>query len=150
MKRFGQVSNERSVNVIRRVTFAVLFALALLLQTGGHVRTGTLLCVFMSGGSADSASSWCGQGGDTAGSSWTGAEDGLQCDALLPERRGGLVVAFDTLRFVRAPNFMWSRHHGNMCLPLRRARVVFCNFSSLRSILHPHFFLLAHASPALC
>ena len=150
MKRFGQVSNERSVNVIRRVTFAVLFALALLLQTGGHVCTGTLLGVFMSGGSADSASSWCGQGGDTAGSSWTGAEDGLQCDALLPERRGGLVVVFDTLRFVRTPDVVWSRYHDNMRPPLRRARAGFCNFSSLRNILHPHFFLLAHTSPVLC
>ena len=150
MKRFGQESNGQSVNVIRRAAFAALFALAFLLQTGGRVCTGTLLGALTSGGVANSESSWGGQGGDAAGSSWTGVEDGLQCDALLPARRGGLVVAFDTLRFVRAPNFMWSRHHGNMCLPLRRARAGFCNFSSLRSILHPYFFLLAHASPVLC
>jgi hypothetical protein len=150
MKRFEQVSNEQSVNVIRRVTFAVLFASAFLLQTNGRVCTGSLLGVFTSGGSADAESSWGGQGGDAAGTSWAGAEDGLHCDALLPEHRSGFVVVFDTLRFVRTPDVVWSRYHDNMRPPLRRARAGFCNFSSLRNILHPHFFLLAHTSPVLC
>ncbi len=150
MKRCGQGSNGQVMNVIRKMAFAALFALVTLLQMGGSLHTGILLKVLTSGDTSDAGASWCGQGGDAAGTSWMGDQDGLQCDALLPVRRVGLIVALVTLRFNRVPEAAWSRYHDNMRPPLQRAMAVFCNFSLLRSILHPHLFLLAHASSVLC
>lgn len=151
MKRFGHPTDQSQIaNVILRGAFAVLFALTFLLQTGGRICDGTLLGMFTSGASSDSEASWSGQGRGATGASWAGTEDGLQCDALLPVRRGWLVIVSDTSRFHRVVDAARSRFHGNTRPHVQRTKAVFCDYSSLRSILHPHFSLIAHASSVLC
>ncbi|HQL51430.1 MAG: hypothetical protein KBA18_06560 [Kiritimatiellae bacterium] len=151
MKRFGQSTDQGSVaNVISRVAFAALLALTLLQQTGGRLCDGAALGAFTAGAPSDSEPSWSGRGCDVAGAVWSGTEDGLACDALLPARRVKLVIASDSFRFHRSPDGVRTRFHGNTRPPILRTKAVFCEFSSLRSILHPHFSWIAHASSVLC
>jgi len=111
----------------------------------------TVIGVLTSGAASDSGSSWGGTGRGATGTFWAGTEDGLQCDALLPVRRGGLVIVVPGMpRFSRAADAVRSRFHGNNRPHVQRTKAVFCDYSSLRSILHPHFSLIAHASSVLC
>lgn len=151
MKRFGHPTDQSQIaNVILRGAFAALLAWTLLQQAGGRICGRTAVGVLTSGASPDAGASWGGQGPDATGASWDGTEDGLQCDALLPARRGWLVIVSDTPRFHRAADVARSRFHGNTRPHVQRTKAVFCDYSSLRSILHPHFSLIAHASSVLC
>jgi hypothetical protein len=151
MKRFGLPIDQRRVaNVILRGAFAALLALTLLQQAGGRMCDRTVIGVLTSGTASGSDASWGGHGCGATGTSWAGTEDGLQCDALLPARRGWLVIVPGMPRFSRAADAVRSRFHGNTRPHVQRTKAVFCDYSSLRSILHPHFSVIAHASSVLC
>jgi len=151
MKRFGQPTDQRQVaNVILRGAFAALFVLSLFQQAGGRICDRTVIDVLTSGASSDHDASWGDHGRGATGASWAGTEDGLQCDALLPARRGWLVIVSVPPRSHRAADAVRSRFHGNTRPHVQRTKAVFCDYSSLRSILHPHFSLIAHASSVLC
>lgn len=152
MKRFGQPTDQSQVaNVILRGAFAALFVLSLFQQAGGRICDRTVIGVLTSGASSDFSSAWGGHGCGSTGASWAGTEDGLQCDALLPARRGWLIIVPGGMpRFSRVADAVRNRFHGNTRPHVQRTKAVFCDYSSLRSILHPHFSLIAHASSVLC
>ncbi len=152
MQRFGHPIDQRRVaNVFLKGTFAALLALTLLQQEGGRMCDTTVIGVLTSGAASGSDASWGGHGCGATGTSWAGTEDGLQCDALLPARRGWLiVVSGGGARFSRVAEAARSRFHGNTRPHVQRTKAVYCDYSSLRSILHPHFSLIAHASSVLC
>jgi len=70
------------------------------------------------------------------------------CEAILSNRRL-LIPSFRSSRSGSMPLAI-TVFHGNARPVLLRTRAVFCDFSLLRSVLHPHFCLLENSTTILC
>ena len=142
MRVFGQNAN-RLLRVARSAALAAGLCLLAIHSVGaGACRAGALA----SGPAADS--SFAAGGMAPSAFALTRASDGLSCEAVLTNRRLYLVSpGVPCARCAAAP---LPRFHNNSRPPRLRTRAVFCDFSLLRSILHPQLALLAHASAVLC
>lgn len=69
-------------------------------------------------------------------------------EAELTDRRLRLCVS--TPRRAHAPSAPISIFHNDLRPVTLRARAIFCDFSSLRHVLHPHLHFLANATAVLC
>lgn len=70
------------------------------------------------------------------------------CEAVLTERKSLVVCSTDKPKpTVPRPLGVF---HNNYRPVVLRTRAVFCDFTRLRHILHPHLALIAHASSVLC
>lgn len=70
------------------------------------------------------------------------------CEAILCDRRP-LIPTFRNARPKSQPVVI-SVFHANARPVLLRTRAVFCDFSLLRCVLHPHFRLLENSTTVLC
>ena len=75
--------------------------------------------------------------------------DGRANEAVLTDRRQLKLIGTPVCRVSPVPETI-QRFHNNSRPLLLRTMAVFCDFSLLRSILHPHFALIAHTSTVLC
>jgi hypothetical protein len=75
--------------------------------------------------------------------------DGLSSDAVLTDRRQLSLVSAGLGR-TRAAFVPMARFHNDSRPRIIRTRAVFCDFSLLRSILHPQLGFLEHAAAVLC
>lgn len=77
------------------------------------------------------------------------ARDGLSREAELTDRRQ-LSLVSDARGRTQAAVTQPTRFHNNSRPVVLRTRAVFCDFTRLRSILHPQLALIAHTSAVLC
>ncbi len=147
MRSFGQ----QMIKALRSTRWAFLsFGLCLLALQ--QVGTGSLaVAAGLRSSSASSADSAFSQNAATAATvAWGSNREGLCYDAVLTNRRQtGLVLAASVCR-MRLLTAVLPRFHNNSRPTVLRTRAIFCEFSRLRSILHPQLAFLAHTATVLC
>lgn len=140
-----QTEKPKIASALQAVAFAVALCLLAFHQLGGAAPALSVLCAPPASGPA----AWSPSGDSSADSAWTDATNDFTSEALLTERRTRLLTGGEPPRF-RPAGDACSRFHGRFRPPAVRAKAVFCDVSSLRNVLYPHFSLIAHSSSVLC
>ncbi len=95
-----------------------------------------------------SAASLAGSPVRSGPAAWASSCDNGTCDAVVTDRR--TVVTRATPKRARYLPLPLFRFHNNSRPVTLRDRAIYCDFSRLRSVLHPQFAFIAHTSAVLC
>lgn len=147
MSSFGQ----QMITVLRNTRWMFLSS-GLCLLVFQQVGTGSLaLAAGLRSSTADSTGSAFSQNAPSpASAAWGNNQDGLSSEAVLTNRRQTRLVQSHAVSRIRVPGAILPRFHNNSRPTVLRTRAVFCEFTRLKSILHPQLAFLANTVTVLC
>jgi len=147
MSRFSQ----QMIQALRKTRWAFLsFGLSLLALQQVGTGSSAIAAGLRASPAASPDSAFSQNAATPATAAWGSNREGLCCEAVLTNRRQtGLVQAHSVCR-MRLLTAVLPRFHNNSRPTVLRTRAIFCEFSRLRSILHPQLAFLAHTATVLC